>query len=118
MKYLHRKIKPKKWYIVNCLDVSIQGIPRLLSKEFDNKQQAKNCLKVNNFDNYLFDFILGKDAKRLKMQFTLKKLSFIDYLHKYRYENYMITIQDKKSYRTKFRRHQRRKRGDLYKKWG
>jgi hypothetical protein len=114
----NRKIKPDKWYLVNCLDLSTTGTPRLYSKEFDNRLQAVNCLKRHKFDNYLFDFIKGRDAIRLKLNFTKKLMSLGEYLYKYNYLNYMIDYQDKKSYRTKYRRHQRRKRGHLYKKWG
>jgi hypothetical protein len=115
----NRPIEPNKWYIVDTYNRDRYGKPKLLKKRFDNKKQIKmNIKKLLGNDDVRFDWIRGSEAISLNLRIMNRFPSLRVYLKKYNYENYMITIQDRKSYRTKFRRQNRNKRGELYGKWG
>ena len=113
-----RLIRLEKWNIIYTFRSDRQGKPRMLKKEFDNPKQAKYNLDMYFRGNLRFDIIRGDEAIELKLQVMKAFPNLHIYLRKYRYENHMIAEQDKKSYRTKFRRQNRTKKGELYRKWG
>lgn len=114
----YRIIKLDKWYIIDTFRVDKKGKPRMLKKEFDNPKQAQYNLDMYFKGNLRFDIIRGDEAIELGVYVMNAFPNLHIYLRKYRYDNHMIAEQDKKSYRTKFRRQNRNKKGELYKKWG
>ena len=125
----YRIIKPNKWYIVDTHRTDVKGKPRMLKKEFDNKRQVQQNLDEYFPGNLRFDILKGSEAIKLGVYIMNAYPNLQVYLRKYGYANYMITSQDKKSYRTKFRRQNRLNvKGDnrkccktkleLYKRWG
>lgn len=118
----YRIIKPKKWYIVDTYRPDVGGKPRMLKKEFDNKKQVIDNIKMiigkKSVHKYRFDAIEGKEAIELGIYILNAFPNLRVYLRKYNYANYMVTPQDRKSYRTKFRRHNRNRRGDYNGRWG
>lgn len=118
----YRIIKPKKWYLVDTFRSDIGGKTRILKKEYDNRKQAQQnidrIIKEKEVHKLRFDVIKGQDAIDLGVYILNAYPNLNMYLRKYKYENYMVSDQAKKSYRTKFRRHNRQKRGELHKKWG
>lgn len=113
-----RKIDPSKWYIVDTFRRDPKGKPKMLKKPFDNPQQIKLNLDMYFPNNLRFDYIKGSKAIELKLYIMNAYHSLRVYLRKYRYSIDMTTEQEKKSYRTKFRRQNRTKKGQFYKKWG
>lgn len=125
----YRIIKPEKWYIVDTFRPDRKGKPRMLKKEFDNPKQIQHNLDMYFKGNLRFDMIQGKEAIELELYVMNAYPNLQIYLRKYQYANYMITEQDKKSYRTKFRRQNRfgitndsrkccKVKLELHKKWG
>lgn len=114
----YRIIKPNKWYIVDTFRPDRKGKPRMLKKEFDNPKQIKMNLDEYFPNNLRFDWIKGSEAIELELYVMNSFPNLQVYLKKYRYASNMIHEQDKKSYRTKFRRQNRNKKGELYKRWG
>lgn len=113
-----RAIQPDKWYIIDLLRLDIHRRPKLIKKPFDNVKQIKMNLDEHFPRNLRFDWIKGKKAIELGLKISTLCPNLNIYLRKYYYRNYMITPQDRKSYRTKFRRHNRTKKGEYYRKWG
>ena len=118
----YRIIKPKKWYLVDTFRSDVGGKTRILKKEYDNRKQAQQnidrIIKEKGVNKWRFDIIKGSEAMELGVYILNAYPNLNMYLRKYNYENYMLTYQAKKSYRTKFRRHNRQRKGDLHKKWG
>lgn len=115
---IFRKVKKDKWYIVDTFRVDPKGKPKMLKKEFDNKKQAEMNIEKYFPGNLRFDIIKGEKAIELKLYIMNAYPNLKVYLRKYRYAPEMVTEQNKKSYRTKFRRQNRNKRGPFYKRWG
>lgn len=114
----YRKIDPDKWYMVDTLRLDIKGKPKMLKKQFDNQEQVMFNIKQHFPNSLRFDAIKGIKAIELGLYVMNAIPNLQIYLRKYRYSADMITDQDKKSYRTKFRRQNRTKKGELYKRWG
>lgn len=117
---IFRQISPEKWYIVDLFRVDHYKKPTMLKKAFDNHKQAQMSLDKFFKGKLRFDIIQGFDAIRMKMVIRNAKPDLGTYLHKYRYAADMMSHQERKSYRTKFRRQKRNKQvnGDTYKNWG
>jgi len=111
-------IDPKKWYIIDTFRLTYKGKAKMIKKKFDNVHQIKMCLEKFLNSNLRYDWIRGDEAIELELKIMRFGPEINEYLEKYNYENYMVTYQDKKSYRTKFRRQKRTKTGELSKKWG
>lgn len=111
-------IQSDKFYIVDTKRLNRKGRPKMLKKRFDNVKQVKMCLDKYLDSDIRFDYLKGKEAIDLGLEIMRYAPQLNVYLRKYCYENYMVTDQDKKSYRTKFRRHNRNKRGEYYKRFG
>lgn len=117
-----RPVNPDKWYICDTNRVSSEtGLPRLLKKTFDNKYQAKRAVEEHLKGMLNFDFIKGSDAIELGMTIMNYAPYLCDYvsdryLRKYQYNLEDTTWRNKKTYRTRFRRHQRAKKGEYYKR--
>lgn len=120
----YRIIKPDKWYIVDTYRIDPSGKPMMLKKEYDNSKQAKNMINyiIENLkaNKYRFDIIQGSEAIFHKITIRNGYPSLRLYLRKYNYSDHQISEQQRKSYRTKFRRQNRtkQKNGEFYKKWG
>lgn len=118
----YRIIKPNKWYIVDTYRPDRRGKPRMLKKEFDNKKQVLDNIKMiidkKSVHRFRFDAIKGSEAMELGIYIMNAYPNLRIYLRKYNYLPHMVTPQNRKSYRTKFRRQNRNKRGENYKKWG
>lgn len=114
----HYPINPSKWYLVDTKRLTRQGRPKVLKKSFDNVKQIKMCLSQYLGAELRFEYIKGSEAIELGLQIMRWFPGLRIYLRKYCYDNDMITPQDKKSYRTKFRRHHRTKKGIYYKRFG
>lgn len=113
---IRKDIKSNKYYIVDTGRLDRRGKPKLLRKEFDNAEQVKMNLKKLLADDLRFDWIKGSEAIELGLIIMKNFQGLGFYLKKYNYSNIMTTEQEKKSYRTKYRRHQRRKKGNLFKR--
>jgi len=112
------EIDPKKWYLIDTKRLNREGRPKMLKKPFDNVHQVKMCLAKFLNSELRYDYLRGDEAIEMGLKISRYAPHIYVYLKKYSYENYMITEQDRKSYRTKYRRHNRTKKGYLYKKWG
>jgi hypothetical protein len=111
-------IKPDKWYIVDTYRLNQKRRPMVIRKEFDNVEQIKHQLDIHFPNNIRFDYIKGDKALELGLYLIRAYPNLRIYLRKYRYTPDMTTDQEKKSYRTKFRRQNRNKGGQYYKRWG
>lgn len=116
-----RPVKSNKWYIVDTERISkLNKVPRLFKKEFDNSYQAKRCIERYLGNNIRFDYIKGSEAINLGMT-VMNRFPAVYKKHctnasKYDYTEEDISWRDKKTYRTRFRRHNRGKYGDYYKR--
>lgn len=116
-----RIIKPNKWYIADLRRISkITQTPRLLKKELDNVYQAKKIISKYLDNSLRFEYIKGSKAIELGMTimnlvpriYTGRPIYWL----KYDYADTDTTVRNKKTYRTRFRRHQRAKKGEYYKR--
>ena len=105
----YRIIKSDKWYIVDTMRYR-NGKPRMLKREFNNKHiiqyNINRLSKLHGIDKLRFCPIKGKKAIELGLTITNKNITLGDYFYRYRYDGFE-TFQQKKSYRTKFRRQNR-----------
>lgn len=118
---IKRPVKPNKWYVVDTDRISlINKVPRLFKREFDNNYQAQLYIRKYLGDSIRFDYIKGSEATEIGMTIMnrwprlFKKNE--SYGSKYEYNEEDVTTQNKKVYRTRFRRHQRAKKGEYYKR--
>lgn len=100
------KILPHKWYIVEAFGKNQNGNMQILRAEFDKKKEAQIAIKVNYPNRQIYyDVIKGRQAIEFCMEF---KKRFQKMVIKYDYpETIGETKQDRKSFRTKYRRHRR-----------
>ncbi len=104
------KVKDNRWYIVDLRNKTREGSYWLLKVDFKTKKEAKLVLNKNLADKTVFfDVVSGKEVKEFgfKMPGKSKGPSYLGYLRKYDYPPELETLQQKKSYRTKFRRWKR-----------
>lgn len=116
-----RPVNPNKWYIVDTRRISkLNKVPRLFKKQFDNSYQAKLCIRKYLKDEMRFDYIKGSEAIELGMTvmnyYPKVWPNTGSYNIKYEYNEEDITKRDRKTYRTRFRRHKRAKKGFYYKR--
>ena len=108
---MKRKINPKFWYIVDLRHQTRDNSYYLLNHSFKTKKEAKRILEKNIKDNTVyFDVIQGSEAIEFKFRFreeTADGMTYLDYLRKYDYPPELETMQQKKSFRTKYRRWKR-----------
>ena len=114
-------IRNKKWYIVDLRKKNKKGNYYLLRHVYDTKKEAKRILDLNFKDRlYYFEVIKGKEAKACSFKMATKDTdltSNLDYIRKYDYPPELETHQDKKSYRTKYRRWKKDFNMDLKNGW-
>lgn len=109
-------IKPHRWYIVD-LRRKGQYSYKLLNKNFESKKVAQQALKRTAKENELF-FEVIKGEQAIEFGFVLAYgPTYADYMLKYDYPPELVTIQDRKSYRTKFRRWKRDFKRKLTSHW-
>lgn len=99
----NRKIKPNKWYLVDTIK---HKEPRLIRIDFDTKADVISRIE-KKLDGYLrWDYVSGKDAIANKLRFKIRfQNTGGKTIEKYDYAPEHTTIQERKSFRTKFRRH-------------
>ncbi len=122
MQHINRRpVQPNKWYIVDTNRISkLNKVPRLFKNKFDNSYQAKTCIRKYLGDSIRFDYIKGSQAIELGMTVMNRdpqvwgKPGFFG--RKYDYEEEDTTWRNRKTYRTRFRRHNRKKNGFYYKR--
>lgn len=104
----YREIQPKKYYIV---DLDDPYKPRLIAKYFDSKSQARFCIgKFLKADFRRFDIVTGQEIIDDPIDwFTSTLVGNGERIAKYDYPPELISQQEKKTWRTMYRYHQRRK---------
>ena len=107
-----------KYYIVDTLRRDQNFNMVMLKKPFDNKRQAQMAIDKCLNKSIRFGVIKGSKAIELGMTIPNRAPTLRVYLRKYNYPDHLTKDQEKKSYRTKFRRQNRDKKGEFYKKWG
>ncbi len=105
----YKDIMPKKYYIINMEDPMK---PKVIAKFFDHKNQAKFCIgKFLKADFKKFDIVNGQDIIDDPIDWhTDIILGDSDRISKYDYPSEIITIQEKKTWRTMYRYYQRKKK--------
>lgn len=90
----------------------------LFNKEMDSKKQATQALK-NNFPGlaFMFEVIRGDKAREFGFTFMGKRLHYHGDILKYDYPPDKLTIQGRKSFRTKYRRWKRNYKKELRRAW-
>jgi len=114
------KIRDKYWYIVDLRKKTMDKSYYLLRKGYASKKEAKRILELNLKDRlYYFEVVKGTQAKEFGFRFRKKTQagSYLNYIVKYDYPSELETLQDKKSYRTKYRRWKRTFNKELNKGW-
>lgn len=112
-----RKIKRNKWYIVDLRSKGRIGY-KLFKVEFATKKKAKEALKRNlGGKTFLFDVVKGDQAIEFKFTFTKVGFTSLGYILKYDYPEDKITEQQRKSFRTKYRRWKRNYKKELTAGW-
>ena len=101
---LANNIDPKQWYVLRFVDKK----PYLYRYGFPTRKEAKYFLKINNIHkDWNFTIIHGKEAMELEIEIVKAsahgKKKFFRLL-KYEYPADRISVQDRKSFRTKTRR--------------
>jgi hypothetical protein len=104
----YKVITPSNYYIVDMEDMIR---PKLVAKYFNKKDQAIFCINKyfgGNFRRY--DIVIGQDLLDDPIEwYTGLILGDYDRLNKYDYPEEKITQQEKKTWRTMYRYHERKK---------
>ncbi|MAO08061.1 MAG: hypothetical protein CL596_05040 [Alteromonas sp.] len=114
-------IKKDRWYIVDLRNKTQDKKSYwLLRVNFRTKEEARKVLNKNLGDKILFfDIVKGVTAIEFGFRYpkNTKGPSYLGYLRKYDYPPELETIQQRKSYRTKFRRWKRNYKEELKRSW-
>lgn len=113
-----RVIEPDKWYIVDLTNRNVNRTYKIIRAAFKTKSRAIEAIQrhLNDREIY-FDVIKGKDVLHYEIPFVAMHYHGIPYLMKYDYPPEALTYQDKKSFRTKYRRWLRNYKRPLPKFW-
>jgi len=116
-----KKIRNKRWYIVDLRRKNQQGKYYLLRHSYETKKEAQRILDINFKDRlYYFEVVKGSEAKSSGFKMATRDtdlVSNLDYIRKYDYPPELETKQQKKSYRTKYRRWKNQFNIELKKGW-
>lgn len=115
-----KPIQPDKWYIINTFDRCKKNLPRYYLKAYDRRVQVIRAIYKQIKDPITYDYLKGSEI--IEMGIIPLDMVYIRRFPKppttkYDYNIRLMTRQEKKSFRTKFRRQNRNKRGELYGKY-
>jgi len=99
-------IQGDKWYLVDTIN---HKEPRLVRIDFNTKQDVINRIKYNLHQDIRWDYISGEMAILNKLKFKRRGRNMGNiHVDKYEYSPELLTRQERKSFRTKFRRYVRK----------
>lgn len=104
-KLKNRKIKSDKWYLVDTIN---KKDPRLIRRDFRNKKDVERVIEKKLKNGLRWHYISGKNAIATKLKFKRRR-RFNAEIEIYDYYPEDTTPRERKTFRTKSRRHAKKK---------
>jgi len=98
---VNRKVDATKWYLV---DTITNRLPTLLRKEFDTKKDAIRFIENKLNGDLVWDYLPGSEVIEMGLRFKMKGPRLGVQVIKYEYPPELLSQQERKNFRTKFRR--------------